>query len=102
MRRTVSVLLMLISLISLSSCAFVGDDPISPREEDAVYGFVSGFGHGLLAPYSLLARQVADVGMYATPNNGFMYDAGFLIGVFFAISPVGFFALVGAVVLLLL
>lgn len=44
-------------------------------------GFFSGIWHGLLAPYSLVARWfITDVVMYAIPNNGWFYDLGFLIG----------------------
>jgi len=55
-------------------------------------GFFLGIWHGLLAPYSLLARWFIDDGiMYAVPNTGLFYDAGFLIGVAGSI-PIGWTA----------
>lgn len=55
-------------------------------------GFFSGIWHGLLAPYSLIARWFMDNGaMYAVPNTGWSYDAGFLIGVTGSI-PIGWAA----------
>lgn len=52
-------------------------------------GFFSAIWHGLLAPYSLIARWFIDyVVMYAIPNTGWFYDLGFLIGVAGSI-PVG-------------
>jgi len=55
-------------------------------------GFFSGIWHGLLAPYSLIARWFMDDGaMYAVPNTGWFYDAGFLIGVAGSI-PIGWAA----------
>jgi len=52
-------------------------------------GFFSGIWHGLLAPYSLIACWFMDDGvMYAVPNTGWFYDAGFLVGVAGSI-PIG-------------
>lgn len=52
-------------------------------------GFFSGVWHGLLAPYSLVARWFMDDGvMYAVPNTGWFYDAGFLVGIVGSI-PIG-------------
>lgn len=54
--------------------------------------FFSGIWHGLLAPYSLIARWIfSDVIMYATPNTGWFYDAGFLLGVAGSL-PIGWIA----------
>ncbi len=55
-------------------------------------GFFSGIWHGLLAPWSLIARlSMDDVAMYAVPNTGWFYDAGFLIGIVGSI-PIGWAA----------
>lgn len=55
-------------------------------------GFFSGIWHGLLAPYSLIARWFMDDGaMYAVPNTGWFYDTGFLIGIVGSI-PIGWAA----------
>jgi hypothetical protein len=44
-------------------------------------GFLMGLWHGILAPWSFLARAFGDFVMYAFPNSGWAYDLGFLIGV---------------------
>lgn len=50
--------------------------------ENNLAGLFSGIWHGLLAPYSLIARWfINDVLMYAIPNTGWFYDFGFLVGV---------------------
>ena len=55
-------------------------------------GIFSGVWHGLLAPYSLIARWFIDEGaMYAVPNTGWFYDLGFLIGMGGSI-PIGWIA----------
>ena len=59
-------------------------------------GFFVGIWHGLLAPWSLIARLFLDVRMYAFPNAGWVYDLGFLIGVFFSM-PFGWFCALIAV-----
>jgi hypothetical protein len=61
-------------------------------------GFFSGIWHGLLAPYSLVARWFIDDGaMYAVPNTGWFYDAGFLIGVAGSI-PIGWAAAILSII----
>jgi hypothetical protein len=59
-------------------------------------GFFMGIWHGLLAPWSLIARLFLEVRMYACPNAGWVYDLGFLIGVFFSL-PFGWFCALIAV-----
>lgn len=61
-------------------------------------GFLSGIWHGLLAPWSLIARWFFDgVEMYAYANTGWFYDFGFLLGIP-ASLPIGwFFALISSV-----
>ena len=61
-------------------------------------GFFSGIWHGLLAPYSLVARWFMDDGaMYAVPNTGWFYDAGFLIGMVGSI-PIGWAAAILSII----
>jgi len=59
-------------------------------------GFLMGIWHGILAPWTLLIRIFLDIRMYAFPNSGWGYDAGFMVGVLF--SPVGGLAAIIAVV----
>lgn len=62
----------------LQANAFVVQNEFSENNNP---GFVIGTWHGLLAPYSLIARWVNhDIEMYAMINTGWLYDAGFLIG----------------------
>ncbi|MEK7541287.1 MAG: hypothetical protein AAB533_00325 [Patescibacteria group bacterium] len=62
-------------------------------------GFLSGVWHGLLAPYSLIARWfIDDVQMYALPNTGWFYDLGFLFGISGSL-PIGWFAAILSVLL---
>jgi len=69
--------------------AFVSEGQY-PQED--IPGVFRGIWHGLLAPYSLIARLIVDdIVMYATPNTGWWYDAGFLIGVAGSL-PVGWIA----------
>jgi len=74
------------SCVLLTGCGFVmvGHSPDTP-------GFLMGVWHGLLAPWSLIARLFLDVKMYAYPNAGWFYDLGFLLGVLFSI-PIGWIA----------
>lgn len=61
-------------------------------------GFFSGVWHGLLAPWSLIARWfIDDVVMYAIPNTGWFYDFGFLVGEIFSIPFGWFFAILSSI-----
>lgn len=52
-------------------------------------GFFSGIWHGLQAPWSLIGRWLIDnVVMYASPNTGWFYDLGFLLGIVGSV-PIG-------------
>lgn len=81
MRKSILITLSLLILFALTpetASAFAeryGDYGANPP------GFFTGILHGLLAPYSLIARYFGDFVMYVTPNAGIAYDAGFLIGV---------------------
>jgi hypothetical protein len=65
-------------VLTLAGCAH---QP-KPVLEDAP-GFLMGLWHGWIAPWSLIASLFTDVRVYAFPNTGFWYDAGFLLGVSF-------------------
>ncbi len=88
--RLALILLLLPCLLAACGFAAVGPDPWGSP------GFFVGMWHGLLAPWSLIARLVIDVRMYAFPNAGWFYDAGFLIGVVFSL-PVGWICAIIAV-----
>lgn len=62
-------------------------------------GFFTGIWHGLLAPWSLIARWFFDgVQMYVFANTGWFYDLGFLIGVGGSI-PIGWAAAIVSAIL---
>jgi hypothetical protein len=65
-------------VVAASGCAH---QP-KPVLDDAP-GFLLGLWHGWIAPWSLIASLVTDVRVYAFPNTGVWYDAGFLLGVAF-------------------
>jgi hypothetical protein len=63
-------------------------------------GFFHGIWHGLLAPWTLLIRGFIEMQMYAMPNSGWFYDAGFLVGILGSL-PIGWLAAIIQVVLVL-
>ena len=44
-------------------------------------GFWYGLLHGVISPVALIASIFSDVRIYAFPNTGLGYDAGFVLGV---------------------
>lgn len=73
------LLLALATLFLLSACAAHGVPTASGPE---VPGFWQGLWHGLISPITFLISLFNDqVGVYAAPNAGNWYDAGFMIGI---------------------
>ncbi len=83
----------LIFILVLTGCTFAGD---SSSLTAGTPGFFMGIWHGIIAPYTLIVRFFIDVKMYATPNVGFGYDIGFLLGIIGAI-PIGWLATIIAI-----
>ena len=75
------------SFFALTACGFAGE----PVQGVGTPGFFVGVWNGLLAPWTLFLRFFIDIHMYAIPNSGWFYDAGFLIGVAFSL-PIGWAA----------
>src|SRR5262245_63873172 len=95
MRRTMALLLVVVLVsLSLAACGFVGARPTSVSQTP---GFFVGIWDGLVAPWTLVLRVFLDIRMYAMPNSGWWYDAGFLLGVA-ASLPLGWIAALIAVV----
>lgn len=91
MKKVLITFLLLFLFINLATPAeaFIQLHKISSYDPP---GFFSAIWHGLLAPYSLVARWfISDVVMYAIPNTGWFYDFGFLIGMAGSI-PIGWIA----------
>jgi hypothetical protein len=69
------ILLLLIIVISLSSCA-----PEGHTYDE--YGFFSGIWHGICLPFALIGKLFgSDIGIYAENNSGFLYWIGFIFGI---------------------
>jgi hypothetical protein len=80
--------LLLILFTALAGCGFVGARPASVASTP---GFFVGIWDGLIAPWTLLLRAFLDIRMYAVPNSGWWYDAGFLLGTTASV-PLGWIA----------
>ncbi len=92
-----------LTTILLASIQFVSACGFAEHQAGYVYqapGFFHGVWHGLLAPWTLLIRALLDIQMYAIPNSGWFYDAGFLIGILGSL-PIGWLAAIIQVVLVL-
>lgn len=71
------ILILLISVLLLSSCAQVHNEP-TPEE---IHGFWFGLWNGFTAPVSFIASLFSDeITVWETHNNGNWYTFGFLWG----------------------
>lgn len=69
----------LVMMLSVVSCAH--QPPVSSLALLGEYpGFAASFAHGFLAPFAFIVSLVRDVTIYAWPNNGTMYNFGFVTG----------------------
>ena len=97
MTSTLRVLVSLALVLFITGCGFA----TTGYSAYDLPGFFLGIWHGLLAPWTLILRLFLDIKMYAFPNNGWLYDFGFLIGIVFSI-PIGWVAAIIALVVHLL
>jgi hypothetical protein len=81
------VVLLLVVAVALTACGFAG----ARNPTYGPPGFFHGVWDGLIAPWGLALRLFVRIGMYAVPNTGWFYDAGFLLGVAGSI-PIGWLA----------
>jgi hypothetical protein len=72
------LMVLLVVSTAFAGCGFVGARPASVA---SIPGFFVGIWDGLIAPWTLLLRAFINIQMYAVPNSGWWYDAGFLLGV---------------------
>ena len=71
-------LLPLGALAVLSACASQSAAAVAP----AAPGFLLGLWHGFIFPVAwALSLFMADVAVYAVPNNGGWYDFGYFLGI---------------------
>ncbi len=79
MKSTTKILLGLVLLLILSSCA--PSISVDQCVQNDLYGFWGGLWHGIIAPISfILSLFMDDVAMYAVNNTGGWYDFGFVLG----------------------
>ena len=68
----------LLPLLLLAACA----TQTSAAVEPAAPGFLLGVWHGFIFPVAwVLSLFMADVSVYAVPNNGGWYDFGYFLGI---------------------
>ena len=71
-------LVALAALLLLGACATQAAGTVQP---DAP-GFLLGLWHGVIFPFAFgLSLFMPDVAIYAVPNNGFPYNAGYFLGI---------------------
>lgn len=74
-----ALLLLLAALAVLSACAAHG---VPTATGPDVPGFWQGLWHGVISPVTFVISLFNDqVGVYAAPNTGNWYDAGFMLGI---------------------
>jgi hypothetical protein len=77
-RRSTLLILVAIAVTLLAlGCA---RQPPPSGGQGPVNGFFTGLLHGFLIFFNLIASIFTDVRIYAFPNVGFWYDAGYVIG----------------------
>ena len=83
MKKTVSLLLLVVLALFLASCA-AGPNSLekTPARDGKTAGFWKGLWHGLIAPIAFIISIFSDqVRLYEVHNNGGWYNFGFLLGV---------------------
>jgi len=70
----------------LTACA------TQPAAQPDVPGFAAGLFHGFAALFALAGSLYFHIRIYAFPNSGFWYDAGFVLG--FSLNIIILFLLV--------
>ena len=77
MKRAIAFL----PLMLLAACAATQQaDAVAP----AAPGFLLGLWHGFIFPVAwIVSLFTDDIAVYAVPNNGLSYDAGYFIGIVF-------------------
>lgn len=81
-------LLFIAALLLFVSCADKTYVPID--ETKHIYGFFGGVWHGMIMVPNFIGTLIwNDVAIYATNNNGFWYDFGFVGGLGFIVRIFG-------------
>jgi hypothetical protein len=78
--RRLSTAFLLPLMLTLAACAQQASSAVAPGAP----GFWLGLWHGFIFPVAaVLSFFMADVAVYAVPNNGGWYDLGYFIGIVF-------------------
>lgn len=82
MRRVCILVLFLILVFILSSCApGPNDAEKTPNRQGKVSGFWKGLWHGIISPITfVISIFTKSVRFYEVHNSGFWYNLGFVIG----------------------
>jgi hypothetical protein len=82
MKRSVFLLLAMLTIVLLASCA-PGPNRLArtPDREGEVAGFWLGLWHGLIAPITFIVSLFSEkVSLYEVHNSGGWYNFGFVLG----------------------
>lgn len=91
-KLVISLLLVISFVFPIIAQALVRTYELSPSNPP---GFLQGIWHGLLAPYALIAQLfIKEVVIYASPNAGWNYNAGFIIGILGSVHIGGICAII--------
>jgi hypothetical protein len=91
MRRVIRIgiviILMIIGILALSSCADTSHVQECLPETEHTYGFWGGTWHGMIMVPSFIGSLIwDDVSVYAVNNNGGWYDFGYVGGLFLTLK----------------
>jgi len=85
----VIILIIVIALFALTSCADVSHVQQCLPPTEHTYGFWGGTWHGMIMVPSFIGSLISDdIAVYAVNNNGGWYDFGFVGGFFFMIRMI--------------
>lgn len=70
--------------LALSAAGMLAACAAQPPASPEAAGFFSGLFHGLIALGAVVAELVFPLRIYASPNTGWTYDAGFVAGFSFS------------------
>lgn len=85
----VIILIIVIALFALTSCADVSHVQQCLPATEHTYGFWGGTWHGMIMVPSFIGSLIFDdVAVYAVNNNGGWYNFGFVGGFFFMIRMI--------------
>lgn len=72
--------LIVVSILALAALSGCAEPPVNGVQAGAP-GFLYGLAHGFLLLFTFIGSLLFDdIAVYASPNNGWPYDLGFLIG----------------------